>query len=153
MRLGLRGTWNAVRTANGPAQHIACAVVGLTYAGMFAGMVPSWIIVLWSLTSVATISSVIWFSKKVLKHILLMDFSLSMMVLTFYYMHEQPVVGFVYYSAGNMVRGYAPAMHEMPMVEMLAHGAAVVVMAVWSLSLAALVNRQILEKERFDARA
>ena len=153
MTLGLRGTYQAIRTANGPAQHLSCAVVGLTYAGMFAGMVPDPILWGWAAMSAMIIVAVVWLPKIVLKLCLLADFVFSALVLTFYFMHEPPTVGFVYYSAGNMGRGHAPAMTDMSMIEMWSHGSAVVIMAAWSLYLSNLVHRQILERKRFDARS
>lgn len=151
--LGLRGTYKAIRTANGPAQHISCAIVGLTYAGMFAGMVPGPILVAWAATSVMIIAAVVWLPKLVLKYTLLADFVFSAMVLTFYFMHDPKPQGYVYYTAGNMTRGHAPQMSSMTMMEMLSHSVAVIVMASWALYLSNLVSRQILERKRFDARA
>lgn len=150
--LGLRGTYNAIRSANGPAQHVSCAIVGLTYAGMFAGMVPAPILVGWAAMSVMVIAAVVWLPKLVLKYTLLADFVFSAMVLTFYFMHDPQPKGYVYYGAGNMTRGHSPQMESMTMMEMLSHAVAVIVMAAWSLYLSNLVSRQILEGKRFDAR-
>jgi hypothetical protein len=147
--LGLRGTYNAIRTANGPAQHIACAIIGITYAGMFYCMVPDLILAGWVGTSLLVAVSVIWLSKRILLGALLADFVLSMLVLTFYLMHDPAPVGPVYYSMsmGNVSR-YAPQEMSMNMIEMFSHGLATVIMAAWSLYLANLVHRQILERER-----
>ena len=147
--LGLRGTYNAIRTANGPAQHIACAIVGITYAGMFYCMVPDPILIGWVLSSVMVAVSVVWLPKKVLMATLLIDFVLSMLVLTFYLMHDPAPTGPVYYSAnlGGVAR-YAPQEMSMNMIEMFSHGLATVIMAAWSLYLANLVHRQILERTR-----
>ena len=151
--LGIKGTYKAIRTANGPAQHISCAIVGLTYAGMFAGMVPAPILVGWAAMSVMIVLAVLWLPKVALKYTLLADFVFSAMVLTFYFMHDPKPQGYVYYSAGNMGRGHAPAMDSMTMMEMFSHAVAVIVMATWSLYLSNLVSRQILEGQRFDARS
>ena len=147
--LGLRGTYNAIRTANGPAQHIACAVIGITYAGMFYCMVPDLILAGWVGTSLLVAVSVIWLSKKILMASLIADFVLSMLVLTFYLMHDPAPTGPVYYSAnlGGVAR-YAPQEMSMNIIEMFSHGLASVIMAAWSLYLANLVHRQILERER-----
>ena len=91
--LGLSGTYNAIKTANGPAQHIACSMVGITYAGMFYQMVPDLILMGWVGTSVLVALAVIWLNKKILMVTLLADFVLSMMVLTFYLMHDPAPVG------------------------------------------------------------
>lgn len=149
--LGINGTYKAIRSANGPAQHISCAIVGLTYAGMFAGMVPAPILTCWAAMSVLIVAAVMWLPKIVLKYALLTDFVLSAMVLTFYFMHDPAPKGYVYYSAGNMGRGHAPQMHSMSSIEVISHALAVVVMAAWSLYLSNLVSRQILEGKRFNA--
>lgn len=150
--LGLSGTYQAIRSANGPAQHLSCAVVGLTYAGMFAGMVPAAILAGWAAMSAIIVVAVIWLPKMALKYALLADFVFSALVLTFYFMHDPQPQGFVYYSLGNMNRGHSPEMNSMGSLEILSHALAVVVMAGWSLYLSNLVSRQILEVERFNAR-
>lgn len=147
--LGLRGTYRAVRSANGPAQHIACAVIGITYAGMFYHMVPTPILTGWVVTSVLVAVSVVWLSKKILKLSLIADFVLSMLVLTFYLMHDPAPSGPVYYSMGmGGVARYAPTEMPMNIIEMFSHGLASVIMALWSLYLANLVSRQELERQR-----
>jgi len=147
--LGLRGTYQAIRTANGPAQHLAAAIVGLSYCGMLYQMVPNIILIAWAITSVSVAVSVVWFSKRILLVALLSDFVLSMLVLTFYLMHDPAPTGPVYYSAnlGGVAR-YAPQEMSMNMIQMFSHGLATVIMAAWSLYLANLVHRQILERER-----
>jgi len=147
--LGLRGTYEAIRTANGPAQHLAAATTGVIYSGMFVDMVPNPILISWAAVSVLIIGAVVWLDKKWLMILLIIDFVLSCMVLSFYLMHDPAPVGPVYYSMnnGNMVR-YAPMQHEMSMIDMLAHSVASVVMALWSLYLANLVMRQRLERQR-----
>jgi hypothetical protein len=151
--LGVRGAYHAVRTANGPAQHLACAIVGLTYAGMFHTMVPDWVLIGWAAMSVMVMVAVVWLPKVMLKYALLGDFTFSALVLTFYFMHEPEPQGFVYYSAANMRHGHAPGMTQMSFVDMMCHAGAVVMMAFWSLYLSNLVQRQLLEKARFDARS
>jgi len=150
--LGLTGTYEAIKSANGPAQHISCAIVGLTYAGMFAGMVPAPILIGWAAMSVMIIAAVVWLPKLVLKYTLLADFVFSAMVLTFYFMHDPQPQGYVYYTAGDMTRGHAPQMESMTQIEMMSHSVAVIVMAGWALYLSNLVSRQILERKRFDDR-
>lgn len=149
--LGLRGTYRAIRSANGPAQHLSCAIVGLTYAGMFAGMVPAPILVGWASMSALILVAVVWLPKVVLKYTLLADFVFSALVLTFYFMHDPAPKGPVYYSSANMGRGYAPEMHSMTSLEVISHALAVIIMAAWSLYLSNLVSRQILEGKRFNA--
>jgi hypothetical protein len=65
--LGLHGAYQAIRSANGPAQHIAVSLVGLTYAGMFVGMVPGAILWAWVASSVLVLVATIWL-KKVWQH-------------------------------------------------------------------------------------
>jgi len=147
--LGLRGTYKAIRSANGPAQHIACSIVGITYAGFCYKKITNPILIGWVLSSVLVAVSVVWLSKKILMATLLVDFVLSMMVLTFYLMHDPAPTGPVYYSMnlGGVAR-HAPQEMSMNMVEMFSHGLATVIMAAWSLYLANLVHRQILERTR-----
>lgn len=147
--LGLRGTYEAIRTANGPAQHLACAITGIIYAGMFVDMVPDIILVAWASISIAVIGAVVWLDKKWLMLLLIIDFVLSCLVLSFYLMHDPAPVGPVYYGMNNgtMAR-YAPMQHDMSFIDTLAHGVASVIMALWSLYLANLVMRQRLERAR-----
>ena len=93
--------------------------------------------------------SVIWLSKRILLGALLADFVLSMLVLTFYLMHDPAPNGSVYYTAhlGGVTR-YAPQEMSMNMIEMFSHGLACGIMAAWSLYLANLVHRQMLERQR-----
>jgi len=147
--LGLKGTYQSIRSASGPAQHIACSIVGLTYAGMFVGMVPTAILVTWALLSVLTIVAVVWLPKIILKYTLIADFVTSAMVLSFYLLHDPKPVGFVYYSlTPGGISSHAPGMTSMTMIETVSHSAAVVMMACWSLYLANLVHRQMLESTR-----
>ena len=147
--LGIKGTYNAIRSASGPAQHIACSIVGLTYAGMFVGMVPDVILTAWALLSVAVLIAVVWLPKIVLKYTLLADFVVSALVLSFYLLHDPKPVGFVYYSLtpGGMTN-HSPGMVSMSLVDQISHSAAVIMMACWSLYLANLVHRQLLEATR-----
>ena len=147
--LGLRGTYHAVRTANGPAQHIACAITGIIYAGMFVDMVPNGVLAAWAAVSVFIIGAVIWLNKRWLMALLIVDFVLSCMVLSFYLLHEPEVTGFIYYSQSmGGVSRHAPEMQHMGLIDTLSHAAASVIMATWSLYLANLVQRQRLEATR-----
>ena len=147
--LGLRGTYQAIRTANGPAQHLAAAIVGLSYCGMLYQMVPNVILIAWAITSVSVAVSVVWFSKRILLVALLSDFVLSMLVLTFYLMHDPAPVGPVYYSMnlGGVAR-HAPQEMSMNMIEIFSHALSCVMMAAWTLYLSNLVHRQTLERAR-----
>jgi len=116
---------------------------------MFVDMVPNSILTAWALLSVAVMVSVVWLPKIILKYTLLADFVVSALVLSFYLLHEPAPKGFVYYSisAGNVSR-HAPGITQMSLVDTLCHSVAVVMMACWSLYLANLVHRQMLEKQR-----
>jgi hypothetical protein len=150
---GLKGTYEKVRAANGPAQHIACAMCGLIMAGMFAGHVATTLICIWGSMSVFVVLATVWLPRILLKYTLLADFVLSMVVLFQYLMYEEPtVMQPVYYSmtATGMQEAIRPMTH-MPMttVDEVAHAAALIWLAGWSLYLANLVHRQILEHKRF----
>ena len=149
--LGIRGTYNAIRTANGPAQHVAIALVGLTYAGMFVGMVPDLLLAAWVGSSAMVLVATVWLTRKWLKSFLLMDFVLSCMVLTFYFMHDLPPSGPMYHvmTADGMLMADRGS-HGMSMIDQFSHALACVMMAGWSLYLSNLVQRQILEAERYE---
>lgn len=151
--LGINGTYQAIRSASGPAQHIAISLVGFTYCGMFVGMVPDNVLLAWAASSLLVLISTIWLKKIWLKRSLLLDFVLSSTVLSFYFMHDHSApTGPVYHvmKAGGMQaasRGQDP----MNMLDMFSHSLACVMMALWSLYLASLVQRQLLEAQRFEA--
>lgn len=149
---GLRGTYDKIRSANGPAQHIACSITGVILAGMFTGMVNSWIILLWALMSVVVVVATIWLPRIYLKYALLADFVLSMVVMFQYLMYEEPKPMVpVYYSLGtDGMRAAVRPTSEMTMshIETVSHVGAVIWLSVWSLYLANLVHRQILDRKR-----
>lgn len=151
---GLRGTIERIRTANGPAQHIACSITGLIMAGMFVHLVDAWIVTSWAALSVLVIVATIWMSRTVLKYVLLSDFVLSMVVCFQYLMYEPPKPAImVYYSmtAEGMRSAVRPSTEmAMSFVETASHVAAVAWLSVWTLYLANLVHRQILERKRFE---
>lgn len=149
--LGINGTYQAIKSANGPSQHIAVSLVGLSYAGMFVGMVPNVILWAWVAASVLVLLSTVWLKKVWLKRSLLLDFTLSCMVLVFYFMYDPEPTGPIYHvmTADGMhtsTRGHP----GMSLVDKISHGIACVMMAAWSLYLSNLVQRQILEMQRFE---
>jgi len=150
---GLRGTYEKVRAANGPAQHIACAMCGLIMAGMFVDHVETTLICIWGSMSVFVVLATVWLPRILLKYTLLADFVLSMVVLFQYLMYEEPKpMGNVYFTAtANGMEAAVRPMTHMPMttVDEVAHAAALIWLAGWSLYLANLVHRQILEHKRF----
>lgn len=150
---GLQGTLEKVRNANGPAQHIACAMCGLIMAGMFVNHVETTLICIWGSMSVFVVLATVWLPRILLKYTLLADFVLSMIVLFQYMMYDPPKpMAPVYYSTGiNGMEAVSRPMTHMPMttVDEVAHAAALIWLAGWSLYLANLVHRQILEHKRF----
>lgn len=150
---GLRGTIDRVRTANGPAQHIACAVCGVIMAGMFVGHVNAYLVIAWGCLSVLVVLATVWLPRICLKYTLLADFFLSTVVL-FQYMLKpaSDVIIPVYHvmTVNGMEKALRPT-HEMHMstIDQYAHAAALIWLALWSLYLANLVQRQILEHKRF----
>lgn len=150
---GLSGTLEKVKNANGPAQHIACAMCGLIMAGMFVNHVDTTLICIWGSMSVFVMLATVWLPRILLKYTLLADFMLSMIVLFQYMMYDPPKpMTPVYYSTGmNGMEAAARPMTHMPMtsVDEIAHAAALIWLAGWSLYLANLVHRQILEYKRF----
>ena len=150
---GIRGTIEKVRNANGPAQHISCSITGLIIAGMFSSMIHPVIISMWAVMSILVIIATVWLKRIVLMYILLIDFVLSMVVCFQYLMYEPPKpMSPVYYSltATGMSAASRPTTEvTMNMIETVSHVAAVIWLSMWSLYLANLVHRQILERKRF----
>lgn len=150
---GLHGTFEKVKNANGPAQHLACAMCGLIMAGMFVTHVETTLICAWGTMSLLVVFATVWLPRIILKYTLLADFVLSMIVLFQYMMYEPPKpMENVYFTAtaNGMEQAVRPMAH-MPMttVDEVAHAAALIWLAGWSLYLANLVHRQILEHKRF----
>ena len=150
---GIRGTIEKVRNANGPAQHISCSVTGLIIAGMFSSVIHPAIIGTWAAMSVLVVIATIWMKRIVLMYVLLIDFVLSMVVCFQYLMYDPPKpFSPVYYSitaTGMSAASRPTAEVTMNMIETVSHVAAVIWLSIWSLYLANLVHRQILERKRF----
>jgi len=160
--LGLRKTAEAIKNANGPAQHIMYSVWGFIIAGMYVDMgVSNYILLAWVSCSLLTAGAVVWLSKNFLKRILLADVLLSALVLGLY-ISETTFGGHsgvdpIYYV--NTINGMEPAMkntmghtvdslgslsnfisHILPCLVLIFHG----------IYLANLVERQELERKRFN---
>lgn len=123
-------------------------------AGMFYEMVHPVIVGLWAFMSIAVVLATVWMPRPVLMYTLLTDFVLSLVVCFQYLMYEppKPIVP-VYHvnTAQGMQAAIRPSMEMgMGMVDTAAHVAAVIWLSLWSLYLANLVNRQILENKRFS---
>jgi len=148
---GIKGTYEAIRSANGPAQHVAFSIVGVTYAGMFAGMVPEVILWAWAWASLLVLVATVWLRPEWLKRALLLDFTLSFLVLSFYFLHDVAPQHPVYHvMTADGMRSVTRNAHDTSALNFLSHSIACSMMAVWSLYLANLVHRQILEAERFE---
>ncbi len=152
--MSITATWQKIKYANGPAQHISCAITGLIMAGMFVHMVNPYIIGLWAFMSVVVVIATVWLPKPFVMYTLLTDFVLSLVVCFQYLMYEPPkAVTPVYHvmTANGMQTAISPsAEHSMNMIETVAHASAVIWLSIWSLYLANLVHRQILENKRFS---
>ena len=146
--MGIVSTYHAVRAANGPAQHLACAIWGIVMAGMFAGMVPPCILLSWAAASVLVILAVVWAPRLWIKRALLLDFVLSVFVLAEYITHEEPIRQTYYtMTISGMTQANRPSMGHSA-VATWSHSLAIITLCVWSLYLANLVHRQILERQR-----
>jgi hypothetical protein len=149
--LGMKGTYQAIKGANGPAQHIAVALVGLTYSGMFYGMVPDVVLASWIASSALVLIATVWLPKIWLKRSLILDFALSSIVLAFYLMPvPKPMVPVYHIATINGMEQVNRGMEVMSHIDHLSHGLAATMMAVWSLYLSNLVQRQLLEAHRFE---
>jgi hypothetical protein len=149
--MGIRSTYEQVRAANGPAQHIACAVWGVVVAGLFVGMAPPCLLLTWAASSFLVLIAVVWLPRIWLKRALLLDFLLSVFVLVEYVTYEEPPRQ-VYYTMtlSGMTLAQRPVMDHAPIAAWF-HSLAIITLCVWSLYLANLVHRQILERKRFFA--
>ena len=150
--LGISGTYQAIRSSNGPAQHIAVSLVSVSYAGIFSTVVPHILLLAWAASSLLVLIATVWLKKIWLKRALLLAFVLSCAVLTFYFMHDSPPTETVYYvmTAHGMEAG-SRGQDPMSMIDMFSHGLACAITALWTLGLASLVQRQMLESQRFEA--
>ena len=155
MGLGLKGTYEKVASANGPAQMLTYGFWGAIVAGMFYGVDPScfpnWMIIAWGATSAAVIPATIWCSQTHLKFLLLFDTVFSAYILALLAMHVPHPPDAVYHV--NTLQGYEVVKRGMMMkhdVSEWFHGIALLWMSFHSLYLANLTQRQILEKKRFS---
>ena len=147
--MGLVKTYKAVLSANGPAQHIACAIWGIVTAGMFSGMVHDALLASWAVLSVFILIAVIWLSPMFLKYFLLADFFTSMAVLSEYIMYKPPVTAIYHVNTVSGMQSSSRSVHAHADVSMYAHSLAIITLCIWSLYLANLVHRQVLERKRF----
>lgn len=155
MSLGIKGTYDKVMSANGPAQMLTYAFWSVLVAGMFYGVdpmcFPNWLIILWGAAGAAIVPVTIWCNKTVLKYTLLFDMILTAVIMAKFFMHEPHSMDVVYYSSS--ITGMEPVlrnnMHTGHSISEWFHGLALIWMSFHSLYLANLTHRQILEKKRF----
>jgi hypothetical protein len=156
MSLGLKGTYQKVMSANGPAQMLTYGFWSVIIAGMFYGvdrmLFPDWLVLLWGCIGAIIIPVTIWCSKTILKYTLLFDMFLTAIILSKFMMHEphsaQSLTYFVN-TANGMIAAVRPTNVEHSISQWF-HGVSLVWMSLHSLYLANLTHRQILEKKRFS---
>ena len=146
--MGLKATYNAIRTANGPAQHIACAIWGVVMAGMFAEMVNPYILIAWAACSILVITAVVWLPRIYLKLSLIADFFISTLVLSEYMTYSPAPTPIYHVNTVNGMQAVSRSAHSHVDVAMWSHSLAIITLCAWSLYLANLVHRQILERKR-----
>jgi hypothetical protein len=152
---GIKATYKAVRSANGPAQMLTYSFWGILMAGMFSGVcdmciTPNMLFV-WGTLSFLVAPTTIWFNKTWLKNLLLADVVMSAWILVIFLMHEPHTVTPVYYSYG--VNGLTQAARPSNMVHNVSewfHLASLIFLTLHAVYLADLTNRQILERKRFQ---
>lgn len=157
--LGVRGTYLQVMRANGPAQHIVYAIWGTLMAGIFydacPAHIPNAIIYAWGVASLAVIVAVVWLPKTVLKAVLMLDMFLCAALTALFVMHPPHDAPMVYMTstAGGMVAAQRNVVSSGLTISEDFQIAALVWLFLCGAYLANLVDRQILERRRIDARA
>lgn len=152
---GLKKTYKAVRSANGPAQMLTYSFWGILIAGMFDGVcdmcITPTMLLVWGGISLLVTPVTIWLDKSWLRNILLADVVMSAWILTIFVMHEPHTLTPVYYSYG--LNGLTQAVRPSDMAHSVSewfHLAALVFLTLHAIYLADLTNRQILERRRFQ---
>ena len=130
--LGLRGTYESLRSANGTAQHLLLSVWGIIAAGGFYAVgISNLHLTAWVVTSILVAYCTIWRGKWCLLWALRVDVMLTAIILAEYlYIEWDTGINTVVFFLGRLAAG----------VIMLIHG----------LYLANLVRRQMLEHKRFE---
>ena len=149
---GIRGALENVRSSNGTAQHIACAICGSIMAGMFINLVGVYLVIAWAVMSFLVLIATVWLPRILLQYTLLADFFLSMIVLFQYVLVEDrspPIPVYHVMRADGTMIGHTRGIDGMTLIDQVAHASALIWLAGWSLFLANLVHRQILENKRF----
>ena len=156
--LGLRQTYNHLRSANGVGQTLIYAFWGILLAGMFYDMcpqhLPNSLVVFWGVVSAIIIPTLIWMPKIVLKYLLILDFFLSGIIASIILTHEPHSIPSVYMT--NTLTGFVEAHRQVTpdiLVSELFQTAALIWMTLHAGYLADLTHRQILERKRWDVRS
>lgn len=152
-RLGLRGTYHKVMTANGPAQMLTYSFWGVLMAGMWVGTcslcIPDYVLWFWGATSALVTPITVWCNKTWLRNVLLVDVVVSAYIMILFFIPDPHLqVQNVYYTstATGMTIANRDAGHS---VSDWFRAASVIWMTLHAIYLADLTNRQILEKKRF----
>lgn len=155
--LGLKGTYKAIKSANGPAQLLIYSFWGMLLAGLFYGIcpdhIPNSLVASWGLFSALIIPVTIWGSKHLLKRVLVGDLLFSSTIFALLLFHPEHQAAMVYMA--RTVDGYIVAQrpsHSGLTVSEVFQFIALVWLILHATYLANLTQRQIYEKERFDAR-
>lgn len=150
--LGIKGTYDKVMAANGPAQMLTYAFWGVLMAGMFQGVcemcIPNALLIAWGISSFLVIPTTIWLSKAHLRNILLIDSVFSAYIMVLFVMHQPHTTEFVYYSF-SMDGHTALNTDTHSSLSEWFHFTALTWMTLHGIYLADLTNRQILEQKRF----
>ena len=130
--LGLKGTYQSLRSANGKAQHLLLSIWGIIAAGGFYAVGISDIhLIAWVLASFLVMYCTIWRGKWCLLWALRLDVIISAIILAEYlYIEWDTGISTLVFFTGRLAAG----------VILLTHG----------LYLSNLVRRQMLEHRRFE---
>ena len=130
--LGLKGTYQSLRSANGTAQHLLLSIWGIIAAGGFYAVgISNLHLIAWVLASILVAYCTIWRGKWCLLWALRLDVMLSAIVLAEYlYIEWDTGINTLVFFLGRLAAG--------------------VIMFVHGLYLANLVRRQMLEHKRFE---
>lgn len=130
--LGLKGTYESLRSANGTAQHLLLSIWGIIAAGGFYAVgISNLHLIAWIIASVLVCYCTIWRGKWCLLWALRLDVMISFIVLAEYlYIELDTGINTIVFFLGRLAAGSI----------LLVHG----------MYLANLVRRQMLEHKRFE---
>ena len=119
--IGLKGLYRALRSANGPAQHLLMGIWGLiTTAGFYQVGVPTFLLISWAIASLAVVYCTIWTGKPTLLRAIKTDTIFSIMVLTLY-LYEEYTTGITtpVFFAGRVVAGSVLVLHGLYLIDLV----------------------------------